>query len=477
MSVGIYIRVSTEEQVSEGYSISAQREKLKAFCIAQGWEDFRFYVEEGLSGKTTKRPKLNELFNHIEQGSIKTLLVYRLDRLTRSVRDLHKLLDDLEKFDCRFKSATEVYDTSTAMGRMFITIVASIAQWESENLGERVRMGQIEKARQGEWSAQAPYGFKKVDKRLVHDPEQVEVLREIIDKIESGYSFRKLADYLTQRQIQNIRSNQWHVGSLLNLLSNPALYGSMRWRDEIIEGTHEGIMTKKEFNKLQSLISSRQNQKKRDVKSIFIFQMKIKCPECGSHLTSERSVYHRKTDDTQVENNSYRCQVCALKGVRPPFRVSEKYVIKSLMEYFKHFEITERAVGDERKKIPLGRMKELQKEITRIEAQRIKYQKAWSMDLMTDDEFTKQMMDTRRIIDDMRLEIETLQVEPIHKADIETVRETAQLFNANWDELTPLEKREFVERFIQYIEIERYGESRGKGFRDYVYEIKHIEFR
>ncbi len=477
MTVGIYIRVSTEEQVSEGYSISAQREKLKAFCVAQGWDDFKFYIEEGLSGKTTKRPKLNELFKHIEQGSIKTLLVYRLDRLTRSVRDLHKLLDELEKFKCTFKSATEVYDTSTAMGRMFITIVASIAQWESENLGERVRMGQIEKARQGEWSAQPPYGFKKVDKRLVQVPERVAVLKEIIDKIESGYSFRKLANYLTHKQIKNVRSSQWHVGSLLTLLSNPALYGAMRWREEIIADTHEGIMTKKEFQKLQALISSRQNQKKRDVKSIFIFQMKIKCPECDNHLTSERSIYFRKKDKLQIENNSYRCQVCGLKGVNPPFRVPEKFVIQAMVEYFANYTAVEDESENINGKLPLTRLNELQKEITRVEAQRIKYQKAWSLDLMTDDEFTKQMRDTKKFIESVNGEIDSLQIEPIHKVDVETVRETSRLFNANWVELTAIEKREFVERFISHIKIERYGESRGKGFRDFVYEIKHIEFR
>lgn len=477
MTVGIYIRVSTEEQVNEGYSISAQREKLKAYCLAQGWDDFRFYVEEGLSGKTTKRPKLNELFKHIEQGSIKTILVYRLDRLTRSVRDLHKLLDELEKHGCIFKSATEVYDTSTAMGRMFITIVASIAQWESENLGERVRMGQIEKARQGEWSAQAPYGFKKVDKRLVQDDEKVAILKEIIDKVESGYSFRKLATHLTQRQIKNIRSSQWHVGSLLNLLSNPALYGAMRWRDEIIEGTHEGIMTKKEFNKLQALITSRQNQKKRDVRSIFIFQMKIKCPDCGSHLTSERSVYHRKKDDVQVENNSYRCQVCELRGNTPSFRVPEKSVIKATEEYFADFKITSNENTDTKQQLPITRLKELQKEISRVESQRLKYQKAWASDLMTDEEFTKQMQDTKKFMDEMAYEIESLQVKPVHKADEETMRSITEAFSLNWGNINEIEKREFVERFIDYIEIERYGESRGKGFRDHVYEIKHIEFR
>jgi hypothetical protein len=261
------------------------------------------------------------------------------------------------------------------------------------------------------------------------------------------------------------------------MLSNPALYGAMRWRDEIIEKTHDGIITYEKFLKLQALISSRQNQKKRNVKSIFIFQMKIKCPNCNNHLTSERSVYYRKTDKTQVENNAYRCQVCALKGVPSPFRIPEKFVIRAMEEYFENFIAVDASFEETDKKSPINRIQTLQKEIAKIEGQRMKYQKAWAMDLLTDEEFTKQMNETKQIIIEINKEIMSLQTEPIHKVDMETVKETSRHFKANWTELTQEEKREFVERFISHIEVVRYGESRGKGFRDFVYEIKHIEFR
>ncbi|WP_313490544.1 recombinase family protein [Exiguobacterium sp.] len=145
--VSLYIPVSTEEQAAEGYSISWQRERLKAFCVVQNWETIKFYVDEGISGRSTERPALMKMMKDMENGLIDVLLVYRLDRLTRSVRDLHNILDFLEKHNCQFRSATEIYDTSTAMGRMFITIVAAIAEWESANLGERERLGQIEKVR------------------------------------------------------------------------------------------------------------------------------------------------------------------------------------------------------------------------------------------------------------------------------------------------------------------------------------------
>lgn len=163
--VGLYIRVSTEKQAIEGYSISRQLNRLKALCVSQRWEPIKFYVNEGISGQSTVRPAIKKMMKDIEDALIGVLLVYRLNRLTRSVRDLHGILDFLEKHNCQFRSATEVYNTSTAMGRMFITIVAAIAECESANSDERVRLGQIEKAIQSEWPAPAPYGFRKNDQK------------------------------------------------------------------------------------------------------------------------------------------------------------------------------------------------------------------------------------------------------------------------------------------------------------------------
>lgn len=475
MTVGIYIRVSTDEQAKEGYSLSAQRERLKAFCIAQDWHDFKFYVEEGVSGRTTKRPKLKELLQHVEQGSINTLLVYRLDRLTRSVRDLHNLLDKLDKNGCTFKSATEIYDTSTAMGRMFITIIASIAQWESENLGERVRMGQIEKARQGEWSAQPPFGYNKIDKRLIINPEEKEVILDMIEKVKSGYSMRKLALYLESTEIKPVRGKQWHITSIRDMLTNPALYGAMRWRDEIIEDTHEGILTKKEFEKLVQLISSRRNHKKRDVKSIFIFQMKIKCPTCGSHLSSERSVYTRKSDKTQVETNNYRCQVCALANRKPPFRISELKLENALMEYMKDLilDVPKDVVGKNKNQ---SEAKKLIDSINKLENQRNKYQRAWAQNLMTDKEFTDLMNETKGLLEELKLKLSEVQDVSIINIDHEEVKLVAKSFISIWDSMTSLEKKSFVEQFITSIDVEKISGKIGRGFRDHVYEVTNVNF-
>ncbi|MEJ9210083.1 recombinase family protein [Bacillus smithii] len=451
MTVAIYIRVSTEEQANEGYSISAQREKLKAYCQVHDWNDFRFYVDEGISAKDTNRPQLQLMLQHIKEGMIDTVLVYRLDRLTRSVVDLYKLLEIFEKHNCTFKSATEVYDTSTAIGRLFITLVAAMAQWERENLGERVRMGQIEKARQGKYNAKAPFGFDKDENdKLVINEDEKQVILDMIEKVEEGYSIRRLAAYL-DTCVPPIRGYKWHIRTVLDILKNPALYGAIRWRDEIIEGAHQGIISKEKYCELQKILHERQNFKKRKTYSIFIFQTKIICPTCGNRLTSERSVYFRKRDNRYVESNHYRCQVCTLNN-RKAIGVSERKMEKAFVRYMNEFKIEytpeqPKKENDEREKI--------QAQLMKIEHQRAKYQKAWANDFITDEEFSALMKETRSIYEELTHKLETLQPEEEQTVDKEKIKRIVTNFKLNWEHLDPAEKRQLVQQLIAGIEFEK----------------------
>ena len=454
MTVGIYIRVSTDEQVQDGYSISAQRERLTAFCKAQGWDDYKLYVDEGISGRSTKRPYFQKLLKDIEKGLIKILLVYRLDRLTRSVRDLHNTLDFLDKHKCTFRSATEIYDTSTAMGRMFITIVAAIAEWESANLGERVKMGQIEKARQLEWAAQPPYGwYKDENHKLQINEHEIEAVKLMVKKIKEGLSFRQLTKYMDASEFKPKRGYKWHIRTIMDLMHNPVLYGAMRWKEEIYEGTHEGIMSLEEFERLQRIITSRQNQKKRDISSFYVYQTKIVCPYCGSRCTSERSSWKNK-DGTQKTNNAYRCQVCALNGVSQPFRMREVHITEILLERMRDFELKGSSltpVEDNQNEIEI-----LKKELKRIDNEREKYQRAWAKDLITDDEFANRMNDSRHLHGELTKKIESYsRAKKDNSIDDEFVRHMAKLFSENFNLMTQEEKRNFVQSYFESIQFEK----------------------
>ena len=453
MTIGIYIRVSTDEQVRDGFSISAQREKLKAYCQVQDWEDYKFYVDEGLSAKDTNRPQLQKMIQHVQEGKITTVLVYRLDRLTRSVLDLYKLLETFDKYGCTFKSATEIYDTGSAMGRLFITLSAAMAQWERENLGERVIMGQIEKARQGEYAAKAPYGFNKDENsKLIINEEEKKVILLMISKIKQGNSIRQLATYLDENGIPPIRGYKWHIRTVLDVMQNPALYGAIKWRDEIYENCHEPILSKKDFSQLQKMLSNRRNHKKRETNSIHIFQTKLICPFCGNRLTCERARYYRKKDQQTVETNHYRCQACALNKQKP-IMVSEKRMESGFKDYMRNLVIKD---VSEIKEEP-GLKEELTNRLSKIERQRKKFQRAWANDQMTDDEFSELMSETKKALDSIIFEMGKLEDPQKNEVDIEILKKASTLFNKNWGYLNAAEKKEFMNTFIEGIEFEKDG--------------------
>lgn len=440
MTVGIYIRVSTLEQAHEGYSIAAQKERLKAYCMAQGWDDFKFYVDEGISAKNLNRPQLSLLMNHIRDGSINMILVYRLDRLTRSVTDLYNLLQNLDKHNCTFKSATEIYDTSTAMGRMFIGLVALLAQWETENLSERIKMALDKKVADGERVGNIPFGFDlSEDEKLVKNKKSSIVL-DMINKIESGMSSNQVATFLNKTNNDKAR---WHPTAVIRILKNPALYGATRWNENIYENTHEGIITKTKFLKLQQILNDRTKHHRREVENTYLFQGILICPECGRPLSVNRYI-RKKKDGSESQRAVYRCQSC-WKEHGKMNTIGEYRFEEALKNYMENFEIEHLEPVEEESDISINHEQLLQ-----IEKKREKFQRAWAADLISDDEFTKLMNETRVIYEELKLIVEESPTPVV--VDLNELKNIVNTFNKNFFYLTQEEKKSFISTFIRKIE-------------------------
>lgn len=440
MTVGIYIRVSTLEQANEGYSIAAQRERLKAYCMAQGWDDFKFYVDEGVSAKDTNRPQLSLLLNHIKNGSISMILVYRLDRFTRSVSDLYNLLQTLDKHDCTFKSATEIYDTSTAMGRMFIGLVALLAQWETENLSERIKMALEKKVADGERVGNIPFGFDlSEDEKLVKNNKSAIVL-DMIKKVESGMSANQVATFLNKTNNDRAR---WHTQGVLRILKNPALYGATRWNDQIHENTHEGIISKTMYLKLQQILSDRAKHHRREVENTYLFQGVLICPECGNPLSVNRYI-RKKKDGTESQGAVYRCQLCWKEHGKMD-TIGEYRFEDALKDYLKNFEIKHLEPVKDESDVSLNH-----EQLLHIEKKREKYQRAWASDLMSDDEFKKLMNETRNVYEELKAKVEESPTPIV--VDLNELKNIVNSFNTNFFSLTQEEKRIFISNFIRKIE-------------------------
>jgi len=133
LSTGIYVRVSTDEQAQEGFSVRGQTEKLKSYAMLKDWDIFDIYADEGISGKNlVDRPAINRLIEDIENGKVNNVLVFKVDRLTRNTQNLLELVELFEEYNCAFNSLTESIDTDTPSGRMFLKIIGIFAEFERD---------------------------------------------------------------------------------------------------------------------------------------------------------------------------------------------------------------------------------------------------------------------------------------------------------------------------------------------------------
>lgn len=255
--VALYTRVSTEDQAKEGFSLDAQLERLRFYAKAQGWDVAGEYVDEGHSGRTTKRPKYQQMMD--ERAKWDTLLVMKMDRIHRNSRNFMAMMDALRKEGKEFASVTESLDTSTAMGRFVMDIIQRIAQLESEQIGERVSVGMEQKAktRGGSLGKPAPFGYVYgPDRRFVTVPEEAGAVAEAFRRFDSGMGKADIATWLNAHAPGPRGGGAWTVWNVTHLLTNPTYAGALHWQDQLQLAMHEAIVDPKTFDRVQDRINA-----------------------------------------------------------------------------------------------------------------------------------------------------------------------------------------------------------------------------
>ncbi len=253
----LYVRVSTEDQAREGFSLDAQRERLLAYAKARGWEVADIYQEDGFSGRDIKRPAYRRMIEERERWD--TLLVLKMDRIHRNSRNFMAMMEDLEKWGKEFASATESFDTSTAMGRFVVDMIQRIAQLESETIGERVYTGMAQKAKDGPGllGFPAPLGYDLENGKLIVNPSEAETVRCIF-AWSAERTTEEIAATLNWLERWTKRGLPWNRLKVYRILHNPIYSGRLRWDNIERDGEHEALVSREDFEEAQESLRSRQ---------------------------------------------------------------------------------------------------------------------------------------------------------------------------------------------------------------------------
>jgi site-specific DNA recombinase len=196
-----YVPVSTEEQALTGVLLDAQEEKIKAYCIAKEWDLIRVVRDSGYSAKDLNRPRIQEIISGCKKKDFEVVVILKLDRLTRSVKDLIYLVEDVfKKNDVAFSSLQDNFDTATANGRMVMNILATLAQWERDIISERTRDAMQFMRKDMKLIGAVPFGYDCNDGSLSPNPDEAVVVQRMLSLRKRGKSYQKIAAHLNSKQ-------------------------------------------------------------------------------------------------------------------------------------------------------------------------------------------------------------------------------------------------------------------------------------
>lgn len=289
-SVACYCRVSTENQI-ENYSIDEQRERLEAFCKARGWDKPAMFVDPGFSGGTLDRPALRSLLDNVRLGKFGTVVVYKLDRLSRSQKDTLYLIEDVfNKYDVSFVSVCENFDTGTPFGKAMIGILSVFAQLEKDQITERFTMGRIGRAKNGLFhgGGNAPTGYDYVDGHLIINEFEALQVREVFERFLNGESIHAIQRAINEKYgIHNAHTRVY------NILKNSVYIGKVKFGGVEYSGEHEPIVTTEQFYEVQRLISKNGSEsvQKTPFRAGFLLSGSVFCGSCGARYHGNHGYY------------------------------------------------------------------------------------------------------------------------------------------------------------------------------------------
>lgn len=302
--IACYSRVSTQEQAVHGNSLEEQNERMLKFADALGLKNAKIYSDGGYSGANMKRPALQDMINDIQRGKVSKVIVYKLDRLSRSQRDTLYLIEDVFLANnCDFVSMNENFDTSSPFGRAMIGILSVFAQLEREQIKERMIMGKEARAKKGKWhgGGHPPIGYDYKDGELVINDFYAMQVRELFDLFAHGMTASRICDAFKEKGYKTQYGNDWNSTQVRRTLSHKSYIGMATDGKNWFQGDHEPIIDEKTFETVQRIL---QDNKARfqatgvstNPKNISaVLSGMLFCKQCGGRYSRCHALHNGKT--------------------------------------------------------------------------------------------------------------------------------------------------------------------------------------
>jgi site-specific DNA recombinase len=481
MKAAIYTRVSTDEQAKEGFSLTAQKEICLQYIKLQNWEFIGEYCDDGYSARSLEgRPGVMRLRRDF-RDKIDVVVVYKLDRIVRSVPDLHVLLDEFKQYNVKFASVVEAFDTTTAMGRLFLNNVAAMAQWERENISERVKLGMEQRALQGKTNGgEAPYGYRNDGKKLVVNPAEAEIVR-MIYKLSLRWGMQKICRHLNDRNIPSPGGSKWGLRSVQYILNNPIYIGKIRYGLRpvdpqtniqklsqnviIVDGDHEPILTKDEFEASQKAQQKRREMHEKNtakaVSSDYPFTPALVCNRCGRRMVGKkRKIVGGYAYDYQCPGH-YHQKICDMPNIGET--VLEAEFMKYIEDIFTKKDIASfRPPAETPKQVD---SEKLIRELENIKSARKKWQLAYGEGIISLEDLKELMDESKRKEKQIKSLLREIEMPNDSGLEMSEFIEMISDMKHFWHTMTRSERKQMMLALVKRIKLDTPVKGKGIGTR------------
>ena len=466
---GVYIRVSTEDQAREGFSLGEQEEKLLQLCKFKELDVYRVYKDAGISAKDMEhRPQFQEMLKDMKEGKLNYIVAYKLDRITRSVRDLEELISVLEQYNCFLLCDRDDVNTSTANGRFFVRMLTVLSQLEIEIVSERTKFGLNGAIKSGHIPGQRPFGYKSADdKRMVIDNATRPYVEKIFDMYLEGKSFQQIANYFKENNIYP--KKKWKDTTIQKIIDNKIYMGDYEQYKRI--GKQENLEPIVYMNVVEPIISRAkweecQRQKERNQRTytrdrVYTFFQRLKCPNCSRIMKCKGS------GGTKRKYMYYTCEHCRINFNEDHVECLLRDFIYDLLEYdmtVKNFFLP--VLEDKTNNIDTT---SIDKEIRDLEKQRNRIKNLYIKGIVEIDDFKedyKLIEDKLANLESKKLELVNLETfnysphELLAERDLEKEKMIRldtlnSVLKTKWNGMDKSEKQKFISKFIDTIEIKK----------------------